>query len=144
MKPELWGPHAWIVIHSIAYDYPKEASTDTQQHAICFINSLTHLLPCRKCRHHLSEHLNQQELRRAVAGRDLFFAFTVDLHNIVNATLGKPAITTEQAQQSLVTNLTGSANSSRSQKYMSKSKYLDLNLLLILIPIIILILYVKK
>ena len=137
MKPDLWGPHAWILIHSIAHDYPLKASVETQQHAICFINSLTHLLPCKKCRYHLENNLNQAELRKAVTGRNMFFSFTVNLHNKVNSMLQKPIITEENARKILYVNLTQVTNT-------NTTTYCDMKLIVVIAAVILLYLYVKK
>jgi len=97
MKPDIWGPSGWTFIHSIAYDYPETPDTATQRRAIEFIVSLTYLLPCKKCRFHLKNHLVEYDLDDVVRSKSNFFNFTVDLHNEVNRSLNKPVISYEDA-----------------------------------------------
>ena len=105
MKSEYWGPHSWIMIHSIAYGYPDKPSDIEQQHAVKFIESLQHLLPCRKCRFHLAENLKTYNIPEHVRDTRSFFRFTVDLHNIVNKQLDKPIIDYDEAERLLKTSL---------------------------------------
>ena len=34
MNPKIWGPPGWIFLHSIAYGYPNEPSSDEKEAAI--------------------------------------------------------------------------------------------------------------
>ena len=49
MNPKIWGSHAWIFIHSIAYSYPENPSKDEKNAIIYFLWSLQHILPCKTC-----------------------------------------------------------------------------------------------
>ena len=49
MNPKIWGPGAWLFIHSIAMGYPDNPSKDEQIAIQQFLNSLKYILPCKSC-----------------------------------------------------------------------------------------------
>lgn len=53
---------------------------------------MTELIPCPVCREHYKKHLQKLPLSPHLDRRDDLFRWTVELHNEVNATLGKPRI----------------------------------------------------
>ena len=46
MRPEIWGPHAWIFLHSVTLEYPDNPTDEDKQNMINFIDSLGNVLPC--------------------------------------------------------------------------------------------------
>ena len=40
MKPEVWGPHAWIFLHSITFNYPDNPTDDEKKHYKNFFENL--------------------------------------------------------------------------------------------------------
>ena len=50
MKPEIWGPHAWIFLHSITFDYPDNPTKEVKEKYKGFFESLQDILPCEKCK----------------------------------------------------------------------------------------------
>lgn len=82
----VWGPHAWHFLHSVAetYDPSKRKSF------LDFVRSLPDLLPCSVCGDHLREHLASMDVEAAAGSRQDVSDFMWDLHNRVNADIGKP------------------------------------------------------
>lgn len=91
VPPEVWGPITWTTLHIVTLAYAVAPSAEEQAAARAFVTSLQHLLPCPKCRTHLTALL--VELPPDVSSRDAFFAWAVRLHNAVNARLGKQQMT---------------------------------------------------
>lgn len=97
MKPELWGKQFWFTIHCIALKYPHKPNDDEKKQAINFFQSLTELLPCKKCKVHYKENLDLNELKLAVKSKESLFEYTVKLHNKVNLMNNKKELTVDEA-----------------------------------------------
>ena len=48
-----WGPPIWKTIHILASTLKPENAAEFKK----FLEALTHLLPCEKCKHNLKEKL---------------------------------------------------------------------------------------
>lgn len=93
MKPEIWGPSMWNIIHTISFEYPNNPTTEDKQKHVDFILNLQFILPCKECRNHLSEILRNMKFNIShMKNKYTFSKFCVDLHNTVNKRLGKPII----------------------------------------------------
>lgn len=88
----VWGPAAWLLIHTISFNYPV-SPTDEQKHQYRnFILSLQHVLPCRHCRENLSSNLKKVPLTmNHMKSRDTFSKYIYRLHEHINKMLGKPS-----------------------------------------------------
>ena len=90
LPPSVWGPLFWHTIHIVALGYPKSPSYAHKKAAKEFYESLTFLIPCPVCREHYTKHLVKTPISPHLDRRDDLFRWTVNLHNEVNALLGKP------------------------------------------------------
>lgn len=100
MGPEIWGPYFWACIHLAALAAPATFDSGTQAGYRQFYTSLQYVIPCKKCQEHLQANLAKLPIDNAlVAGRDALFAWTVALHNLVNAATGKPEMELEKARE---------------------------------------------
>lgn len=97
MHPRIWGRDTWRSIHYIALGYPVHASPDIQRVYLAYFEALGPVLPCVKCSTHYSEHLLSYPIQPSLIGRAELFRWTVDLHNAVNASLGRQPWTYEHA-----------------------------------------------
>jgi len=116
LSVKLWGSSAWRTIHSIAYAYDLRhhqglLDASDRDAARAFFQSLRHLLPCSTCRSGLIELLDSSEvatlLQHGIDSGKLF-AWSVQLHNAVNAKLMPPnkrdnLMTLENARDALMT-----------------------------------------
>ena len=94
-----WGNAVWYMIHYLAANLPDKP---TKRHIIAMkamINTLTVLLPCVVCRTNLVMNLKYPELNinNYTSTNQTLFIWTVKLHNVVNAELGKPEFDLEEA-----------------------------------------------
>jgi hypothetical protein len=85
-----WGPSFWAVLHLASFGVPDDAPLQKRRDAHAFFTSVGPMLPCDQCRRHYAEHLAQQPIGTQSVSRWL-----VDLHNRVNAALGKESVTYE-------------------------------------------------
>ncbi|NDB86015.1 MAG: hypothetical protein EB127_25435 [Alphaproteobacteria bacterium] len=92
IPPEVWGPIFWHTIHITALGYPSNPTYGHKKAAKEFYESLVFLIPCPVCRQHYETHLQKNPLTPHLDRRDDLFRWTVNLHNEVNTTLGKPRL----------------------------------------------------
>ncbi len=97
LPPSAWGPFFWHTIHIVALGYPTNPSYGHKKAAKDFYESLIFLIPCPICREHYKEHLHTNAISPNLDRRDDLFRWTVELHNKVNETLGKPRVSEAEA-----------------------------------------------
>ena len=93
-SPEIWGPGMWQTMHMIAATFPEHPTQEQSRQYYTFFASLANVLPCRGCREEYAEMIRGGGplalTSRTVSGRMPLFAWTVAVHDAVNARLGKP------------------------------------------------------
>ena len=99
LPPSVWGPFFWHAIHITALSYPADPSYGQKRAAKEFFESLGHLIPCPKCREHYQQYLQKMPISPHLDRRDDLFRWTVNVHNEVNALLGKPRFTEAESIQ---------------------------------------------
>jgi hypothetical protein len=97
LPPTVWGPFFWHTIHIVALGYPKDPSYAQKRAAKEFFESLGHLIPCPTCRDHYVVHMNKMPITPHLDRKEDLFRWTVELHNVVNQSLGKPIYTEAEA-----------------------------------------------
>lgn len=81
IDPRKWGPALWTAMHSIAAAYdPDEVSTEQ---VTAFLNSLTVLLPCGKCREHWGVLMKDFPVTEWLESRETFFTWTLKVRDMV-------------------------------------------------------------
>lgn len=104
MQPNVWGPHLWKSIHYIALGYPNNPDDEVREAYKSFYENLWKVIPCLKCSLNYKRHLDEvPPLDGFMGSRDDLFRWTVTLHNIVNAELGKPQMPLEKARELYIT-----------------------------------------
>ena len=88
--PTVWGPFFWHTIHIVALGYPKNPTYTDKKCAKDFYESLAYLLPCAICREHYKTHLGTHPITTFLDSRTDLIKWTIEIHNSVNKTLGKP------------------------------------------------------
>ena len=97
MDTTAWGKQLWHSIHMIALGFPKTPTVSDQQHYKTFYNSMQFVLPCSVCTSHLQANLKRLPIDGSLTNNMTLFAWTVALHNMVNASLDKPIWSVEKA-----------------------------------------------
>jgi hypothetical protein len=93
LRPSVWGPFFWMTIHIIALGYSADPTYTEKRAAKEFFEGLSHLLPCPTCREHYKQHIRSSPITPYLDRRQDLFKWTIDLHNAVNKSLGKPTWT---------------------------------------------------
>jgi FAD-linked sulfhydryl oxidase len=92
-----WGPYFWGSLHLACLSTNVNLSEQEKEAVRAFVDSLTKLLPCPMCRTHFAEVLEKYPLETGLySGPDLF-KWSVNVHNEVNISIGKPVYTIEEA-----------------------------------------------
>ena len=100
MHPEFWGPHGWIFLHSITFEYPSQPTDQDKKKYYDFFHNLHYVLPCVSCAQHYQEHLIKYPLTEEVLqNKKTLTQWLIQVHNEVNKSLGKPVLTMEQVIQ---------------------------------------------
>lgn len=99
MEPTVWGPHVWAALHLICLGAPERLTANNAADYRKFLEGFAGVLPCGSCREHFAKVLAQAPIDNALTGRDALFSWSVRAHNAVNARLGKPEFSVEQARE---------------------------------------------
>ena len=117
-----WGPSAWKFLHTATFAYGNAEGivTDDDKHAArSLFESLRFMLPCKNCCSHYCEALSNRPLTdHVLRSKDSLSRWFVEIHNDVNARLGKPYFKYEDAKplyESLVGCSVSSENGSNSE-----------------------------
>ena len=106
IKPNIWGPHFWKVIHYIAMSYPENPSVYDKEYYKNFYKSIQYVLPCSNCKSHMQENLKSIPIENYLNNNKDLFKWTVDLHNNVNKVNGKQEISYQNAYKIYSNNMT--------------------------------------
>lgn len=99
MKPSLWGSHGWIFLHTITMNYPNNPTPNDKLIYGNFFKSLSTILPCAKCAHNYSLHLQEYPIDDALESKDSLVNWLIDIHNEVNETLQKPILSYDEVMK---------------------------------------------
>ena len=92
MQPNIWGPGAWIFLHSITLHYPDFPSMQDKKVMYDFVHLLAKILPCDICQEHFAQYLGANPVNFHLGSRYEFAKWMVNAHNSVNIQQGKPQL----------------------------------------------------
>lgn len=86
-----WGQPIWYILHMSALYAPNPIFQSFKVYKQ-MLTCLQYILPCPKCRFHLSENLKKINMERCGHNQLELFKCSWELHNIVNVDTKKPAL----------------------------------------------------
>jgi hypothetical protein len=89
---DVWGPHYWFFLHSIAYTYPEIPNSVTKRKYYDFINNLPLFLPNSEMGDQFSKFLDKYPVTPYLDNRESFIRWVHFIHNKYNQILGKEEI----------------------------------------------------
>lgn len=92
LDPDVWGPHFWFVLMTIALCYPVNPNDVTKKKYYDLIHNIPLLLPVEKLGNNFSNLIDQYPVTPYLDSRDSFIKWTHFIHNKVNQSLDKPEI----------------------------------------------------
>jgi hypothetical protein len=93
LDPEVWGPHYWFFLHTIAMNYPNYPNAVTKKKFYDFIQNLPLFLPVESIASNFSKLLDEYPVSSYLDDRESFIRWTHFIHNKINEKLEKPKIT---------------------------------------------------
>ena len=93
MDSEIWGPHYWFVLHTIAFNYPENVNEVTRRKYYDFIQNLPLFIPVPEMGDKFATLLDRYPVTPYLATRDSFIRWMYFIHNKYNEFLGKEQIT---------------------------------------------------
>ena len=92
MEANVWGPGAWLFLHSITLNYPDNPSIYEKKIYKDFFNSLTNILPCDICRQNYKKHIQKFPIKFFLNSKIDLTKWLVKIHNLTNIDLNKSTI----------------------------------------------------
>tara|TARA_B000000475_G_C15902815_1_gene409306 strand:- start:298 stop:807 length:510 start_codon:yes stop_codon:yes gene_type:complete len=89
MDPNIWGPHAWIFLHTITLTYPHKPTTQDKINYKNFFINLGKVLPCPHCNNNYNIHLNQLPIDEFLTSKKSLVYWLIQIHNLTNNVLNK-------------------------------------------------------
>lgn len=89
MNQNIWGPHFWITLHTLTFNYPLKPSQSDKHNYHTFLTILKDILPCSVCRRNFNRKLKEDPLKHHLNSRREIVEWMIDCHNKVNAETGK-------------------------------------------------------
>lgn len=137
MRPDIWGPTTWTLLHSITLEYPENPTDDDKDNIKNFINCFGKVLPCEKCRINFKSHIEEIPLNDTVLNsRKNFIKWMIDIHNSVNKLNGKKELTYHDALKTILISYNNNNNT-------TDNKNIIIIALTIIIVILIAVLFYK-
>jgi hypothetical protein len=96
MKPSVWGPHFWYILHIITFNYPLNPSEYHKRAYHDFFTNLKDVIPCEDCQKHYTKHIQEYPIGPHLDNRGNLVKWLIQIHNFANLSLGKPAYTPEE------------------------------------------------
>ena len=97
MNQNIWGPHAWNLLHTLSLTYPLKPTQLDREDYLAFLKGFGRVIPCEICKVHFSR--NMQENYPLLEDREDFFKWMVDLHNEINGRTGKRSFTYQEVHK---------------------------------------------
>ena len=95
--PEVWGPHYWFFLHTIAESYPKTPNDVTKKKYYDFIQNMPLFIPIEEMGNKFSEMLDKYPVSPYLDNRYSFVRWVHFIHNKFNVLLGKEEISLPRA-----------------------------------------------
>tara|TARA_Y100000741_G_C18239833_1_gene553181 strand:+ start:653 stop:1084 length:432 start_codon:yes stop_codon:yes gene_type:complete len=92
MNSEIWGPHYWFVIHTMAFNYPNKPNVIDKKSHYKFVQDLPLFIPDKKSSRNFIQILKLYPVLPYLDNRKDFIKWTHFIHNRVNESLGKDQI----------------------------------------------------
>jgi hypothetical protein len=93
LDPEIWGPHYWFFINTLALSYPHHPNDVTKKKYYDFIQNLPLFIPIESIGNNFSKLLDEYPVSSYLDSRDSFIRWVHFIHNKINENLEKPKIT---------------------------------------------------
>jgi len=96
-EPNIWGPHYWFFLHTIAYSYPDTPNEVTKRKYYDLLQNMPLFIPHEKIGNRFSKLLDKYPVTPYLDNKDSFIRWVHFIHNKYNHFLGKEEISLQLA-----------------------------------------------
>jgi len=93
LEPNIWGPHFWFFLHTLAITYPHHPNTVTKKKYYELVQNLPLFIPNETIGNNFSNLLDEYPVTAYLDSKDSFIKWMHFIHNKINEKLEKPKIT---------------------------------------------------
>jgi hypothetical protein len=93
LDPEVWGPHYWFFIQTLAHTYPETPTAVTKRKYYDFLQNLPIFIPNHKIGDDFAVLLDKYPVAPYLDNRESFLRWVHFIHNKINVLLHKDEIT---------------------------------------------------
>jgi len=97
LSPDVWGPHYWFTLHTIALSYPTSPNSVTKKKYYDFIQNFPLFIPVEEIGNTFSKILDKYPVTHYLDSRETFMRCMHFIHNKLNVALELPSLTMEEA-----------------------------------------------
>lgn len=90
--PEVWGPHYWFFLHTIAFAYPNHPNEITKKKFYDLIQNMPVFIPDPKMGSEFIHILDEYPVQPYLDSRTALVEWVHYIHNVFNTRLGRPAV----------------------------------------------------
>ena len=142
MDPNIWGPGAWTLLHSITFNFPdKPTQQDKNEYSASFY-ALANVLPCSVCQNNLKKNMNNLPIKFYLDSKEKLTKWLFEIHNLVNQETKKKTITYKQFKN-IYKNMYKNSTESLTY-YKRKNRIQKMIIYMLFLCIIVIILIYKK
>ena len=92
LNPNVWGPHYWFVMHTIAMGYPKTPNETCRRKYYDLISNMPLFIPNAEIGNKFADLLDKYPVTPYLDSQESFIRWVHFIHNKINSILGKPEI----------------------------------------------------
>ena len=96
---EVWGPHYWFFLHTIADSYPNVPNDVTKRKYYDFIQNIPMFIPNSDIANNFSQMLDKYPVTPYLDNKDSFKKWMHFIHNKINVLIGKDEISYLKAEE---------------------------------------------
>lgn len=96
LNPDIWGPHYWFMLHTIAFHYPRHPNDVTKKKYYDFISNIPLFIPVESIAGDFSKLIDLYPISPYLDSRESFIKWIHFIHNKINEKLEKPKISLEE------------------------------------------------
>lgn len=94
MEASIWGPKAWVFLHSITMNYPEKPTDEDKRNFDIFFSSIGKVLPCKICKKHYENNLKINPIN--LNSKKELVTWLINIHNEVNKLNNKKIYTYDE------------------------------------------------
>jgi hypothetical protein len=134
LDPDVWGPHYWFFLHTLAISYPIKPNDVTKKKYYTFIHNLPLFIPVNEIGNSFSKLLDKYPVKPYLDSRKSFIKWMHFIHNKINILCNKDEITLDEAMEQYYNNYKPKQNKNIEEK-RQREKLIFMGIIFLLIVI---------